>query len=177
MFKLHTKWKRLEIWKPWLEHYSTWAQIQSSSSMTLVKVQPFCFKFQNERDLLECHQGRGFFAWISDQSSWSITVALHTCLIGLLLSLLLVSWQEEFAFHACLFSCFSHNFLFPGRRSFHLVIPPFTTTKTSLHSTTKQRKTEASTQITIPITRQQTKDLPPKTTTILLPIKIPHRQT
>lgn len=26
MFKLHTKWKQLEIWKPWLEHYSTWAQ-------------------------------------------------------------------------------------------------------------------------------------------------------
>jgi hypothetical protein len=59
-----------------------------------------------------------------------ITVALHTCLIGLLLSLLLVSWQEEFALHACLISCFSHNFLFPGRRIFHLVIPPFTATKT-----------------------------------------------
>jgi hypothetical protein len=129
-----------------LEH-----KIQSSSSMTLVKVQPFCFKFQNERDLLECHQGRGFFAWISEQSSWGITVALHTCLIGLLLSLLLVPWQEEFALHACLISCFSHNFLFPGRRIFHLVIPPFTATNTE-----QERKGESK-AFTLPRSKEKQK--------------------
>ncbi len=93
--------------------------------------------------------------------------------------------------------CFSHCFLFPGRRSLlctlawlvaSLIIScswqeefsschsPFPNNenktrkkrrKQSLHSTTKQRKTEASTQITIPITRQQTRYLPLKTTTCI----------
>jgi hypothetical protein len=44
-------------------------------------------------------------------------------LIGLLLSLLLVSWQEEFALHACLISCFSHNFLFLAGGVFILSFP------------------------------------------------------